>query len=171
MNVTKMKRLRKTMGFSHPCNLFSTLRVLYMTFLLFEILCRKVKRLDQSQLFPLVPKRFLMVGWNRVFGQSSKNLFESFLCSSSCSYFVTLRVLLYQSECLRVFPFSIVSKFSQQLVLLQLIPGILSWGKPTDFLKAWGGLLFLWTVDLVSFHGVGSLFLDTIGSAFSQKYN
>ncbi|KAL6316591.1 hypothetical protein AAG906_018846 [Vitis piasezkii] len=44
------------------------------------------------------------MGGNRVFGQSSKNLFEHFLCSSSsCSYFVTLRVLLYQSECLRVF--------------------------------------------------------------------
>ena len=44
------------------------------------------------------------MGGNRVFGQSSKNLFEPFLCSSSsCSYFVTLRVLLYQSECLRVF--------------------------------------------------------------------
>ena len=29
-----------------------------------------------------------------------------------------------------------------------------------------------WTVDLVSFHGgVGSLFLDTVGRAFSQKYN
>ena len=105
------------MGCSHPCNLFSTLRVFYMTFLLFEILCRKVKRLDQSQdYFHLVPKRFLEVGGNRVFGQSSKNLFESFLCYSSCSYFVSLRVLLYQSECMRVFLFSIVSKFSQQFL-------------------------------------------------------
>ena len=71
-----------------------------MTFLLFEISCRKVKRLDQSQdYFHLVPKRFLEVGGNRVFGQSSKNLFEPFLCSSSsCSYFVTLRVLLYQES-------------------------------------------------------------------------
>ena len=52
------------------------------------------------------------MGGNWVFGQSSKNLFESFLCSSSsCSYFVTLRVLLYQCECLRVFLFSIVSNF------------------------------------------------------------
>ena len=87
-----------------------------MTFLLFEISCRKVKRLVQSQdYFHLVPKRFLEVGGNRVFGQSSKNLFEPFLCSSSfCSYFVSKRVLLYQSECVRVFPFSIVSKFFQQ---------------------------------------------------------
>ena len=87
-----------------------------MTFLLFEILCRKVKRFDQSQdYFHLVPKIFLEVGGNRVFGQSFKNLFEPFLCSSSsCSYFVSKRVLLYQSECVRVFPFSIVSKFFQQ---------------------------------------------------------
>ena len=103
--------------FSRPCNHFSTLRVLYMTFLLFEILCRKVKRLDQSQdYFHLVPKRFLEVGGNRVFGQSSKNLFEPFLCSSSSySYFVSKRVLLYQSECVRVFPFSIVSKIFQHI--------------------------------------------------------
>lgn len=33
------------------------------------------------------------------------------------------------------------------------------------------GLLFLWTLDLVSFNGgVGSLILDTIGHVFSQKY-
>ena len=51
------------------------------------------------KLFSLVPERFLVVGGNRVFGQSSKNLFEPFLCSSSsCSYFVTLRVLLYQES-------------------------------------------------------------------------
>ena len=76
-----------------------------MTFLLFEISCIKVKRLDQSQdYFHLVPKRFLEVGGNRVFGQSSKNLFEPFLCSSSsCSYFVSKRVLLYQSECVKCF--------------------------------------------------------------------
>ena len=90
-----------------------------MTFLLFEISCRKVKRLDQSQdYFHLIPKRFLEVGGNRVFGQSSKNLFKPFLCSSSSySYFVSKRVLLYQSECVRVFPFSIVSKFFQQYPL------------------------------------------------------
>ncbi|KAA8536917.1 hypothetical protein F0562_029395 [Nyssa sinensis] len=34
------------------------------------------------------------------------------------------------------------------------------------------GLLFLWTLDLVSFNGgVGSLVLDTIGHTFSQKYH
>ncbi|OIT32584.1 PREDICTED: uncharacterized protein LOC109207123 [Nicotiana attenuata] len=33
------------------------------------------------------------------------------------------------------------------------------------------GLLFLWTLDLVSFNGgVGALILDTIGHTFSQKY-
>ena len=59
------------------------------------------------------------MGGNRVFGQSSKNLFEPFLCSSSsCSYFVSKRVLLYQSECVRVFPFSIVSKFYQHRAYL-----------------------------------------------------
>lgn len=34
------------------------------------------------------------------------------------------------------------------------------------------GLLFLWTLDLVSFNGgIGSLVLDTIGHAVSQKYH
>ncbi|KAJ0253111.1 Stress regulated protein [Hirschfeldia incana] len=34
------------------------------------------------------------------------------------------------------------------------------------------GLLFLWTLDLVSFNGgIGSLVLDTIGHTFSQRYH
>ncbi|MCD7448855.1 hypothetical protein HAX54_046948 [Datura stramonium] len=34
------------------------------------------------------------------------------------------------------------------------------------------GVLFLWTLDLVSFNGgVGALVLDTIGHTFSQKYH
>ncbi|KAK9292410.1 hypothetical protein L1049_020379 [Liquidambar formosana] len=34
------------------------------------------------------------------------------------------------------------------------------------------GLLFLWTLDLISFNGgVGSLVVDTIGHTFSQKYH
>ena len=62
------------------------------------------------------------MGGNRVFGQNSKNLFKSFLCSSSsCSYFVTLRVLSYQSKCLRVFLFSIVSKSYQHQLPLKVL--------------------------------------------------
>ena len=53
------------------------------------------------------------MGGNRVFGQSSKNLFEPFLCSSSsCSYFITLRVLLYQESVWECFFFPLYPSFS-----------------------------------------------------------
>ena len=100
--------------FSYPCNHFSTLRVLYIwLFFFLKSYAEKWKDLISPKTIFISSLKILEVGGNRVFGQSSKNLFEHFLCSSSssCSYFVSLRVLWYQNECLRVFLFSIVSKF------------------------------------------------------------
>ena len=106
------------------------------------------------RLFPLVPKRFLVVGGNRVFGQSSKNLFEPFLCSSSsCSYFVTLRVLLYQESvsflhCIQFFNITLREFFweSEGRVLERMAGDILgvflSWKKGEGLLRG-GWVSFL----------------------------
>ncbi|KAI4301856.1 hypothetical protein L6164_035094 [Bauhinia variegata] len=59
---------------------------------------------------------------------------------------------------------------------LKLNGGLAAWNAfgltPQQILYISLGLLFLWTLDLVSFSGgIGSLALDTIGHSFSQKYH
>lgn len=64
----------------------------------------------------------------------------------------------------------------RNLQLAALLGGISAWKvfglDPQEALYFSLGLLFLWTLDLVSFNGgLNSLAIDTIGHTFSQKYH
>ncbi|KAJ8769729.1 hypothetical protein K2173_005935 [Erythroxylum novogranatense] len=69
-----------------------------------------------------------------------------------------------------------LGSIERNLQLAALLGGIAVWKAadltPQHILYISLGMLFLWTWDSVSFNGgVGSLVLDTIGHAFSQKYH
>ncbi|GKV08899.1 hypothetical protein SLEP1_g20470 [Rubroshorea leprosula] len=64
----------------------------------------------------------------------------------------------------------------RNLQLVAVLGGVVAWNvfgfSPQQLLLLSLGLLFLWTLDLVSFNGgVWSLVLDTMGHTFSQKYH
>ncbi|KAI8027676.1 hypothetical protein LOK49_LG02G02027 [Camellia lanceoleosa] len=69
-----------------------------------------------------------------------------------------------------------LGSIERNLQLAALLGGISAWNvfefSPQQILFLSLGLLFLWTLDLVSFNGgVSGLLLDTIGHTFSQKYH
>ncbi|XP_034706636.1 uncharacterized protein LOC117930219 [Vitis riparia] len=69
-----------------------------------------------------------------------------------------------------------LGSIERNLQLAAVLGGLSAWNvfgfSPQQLLLLSLGLLFLWTLDLVSFNGgVGSLVLDTIGHTFSQKYH
>lgn len=69
-----------------------------------------------------------------------------------------------------------LGSIERNLQLASLVGGFAAWKvfefNPQQVLFLSLGILFLWTLDLVSFNGgVGSLVLDTIGHTFSQKYH
>ncbi|XP_019080234.1 uncharacterized protein LOC100267587 isoform X2 [Vitis vinifera] len=69
-----------------------------------------------------------------------------------------------------------LGSIERNLQLAAVLGGLSAWNvfgfSPQQLLFLSLGLLFLWTLDLVSFNGgVGSLVLDTIGHTFSQKYH
>ncbi|KAL6324318.1 hypothetical protein AAG906_012564 [Vitis piasezkii] len=69
-----------------------------------------------------------------------------------------------------------LGSIERNLQLAAVLGGLSAWNvfgfSPQQLLFFSLGLLFLWTLDLVSFNGgVGSLVLDTIGHTFSQKYH
>ncbi|GMP40500.1 hypothetical protein CsSME_00010929 [Camellia sinensis var. sinensis] len=69
-----------------------------------------------------------------------------------------------------------LGSIERNLQLAALLGGISAWNvfefSPQQILYLSLGLLFLWTLDLVSFNGgVSGLLLDTIGHTFSQKYH
>ncbi|XP_065637921.1 uncharacterized protein LOC112027934 isoform X2 [Quercus suber] len=69
-----------------------------------------------------------------------------------------------------------LGSIERNLQLAAVLGGLASWNvlrlSSQQILYLSLGLLFLWTLDLVSFNGgVGSLVIDTIGHTFSQKYH
>ncbi|GMY21328.1 A_TM021B04.11 protein [Fagus crenata] len=69
-----------------------------------------------------------------------------------------------------------LGSIERNLQLAAALGGLAVWNvlrlSPQQILYFSLGLLFLWTLDSVSFNGgVGSLVLDTIGHTFSQKYH
>ncbi|KAK3031614.1 hypothetical protein RJ639_035620 [Escallonia herrerae] len=69
-----------------------------------------------------------------------------------------------------------LGSIERNLQLAAILGGISAWNvfgfNPERALYLSLGLLFLWTLDLVSFNGgASSLVLDTIGHTFSQKYH
>ncbi|KAL7205057.1 hypothetical protein ACSBR2_018053 [Camellia fascicularis] len=69
-----------------------------------------------------------------------------------------------------------LGSIERNLQLAALLGGISAWNvfefSPQQILFLSLGLLFLWTLDLVSFNGgISGLLLDTIGHTFSQKYH
>ncbi|KAG6646150.1 hypothetical protein CIPAW_08G174300 [Carya illinoinensis] len=69
-----------------------------------------------------------------------------------------------------------LGSIERNLQLAAALGGLAAWNvlgfSPQQVLYFSLGLLFLWTLDSVSFDGgVGSLVLDTIGHTFSQKYH
>ncbi|KAG6701537.1 hypothetical protein I3842_08G169800 [Carya illinoinensis] len=69
-----------------------------------------------------------------------------------------------------------LGSIERNLQLAAALGGLAGWNvlgfSPQQVLYFSLGLLFLWTLDSVSFDGgVGSLVLDTIGHTFSQKYH
>ncbi|XP_042990817.1 uncharacterized protein LOC122317841 isoform X2 [Carya illinoinensis] len=69
-----------------------------------------------------------------------------------------------------------LGSIERNLQLAVALGGLAAWNvlgfSPQQVLYFSLGLLFLWTLDSVSFDGgVGSLVLDTIGHTFSQKYH
>lgn len=69
-----------------------------------------------------------------------------------------------------------LGSIERNLQLAAVLGGLSAWNvfgfSPQQLLFLSLGLLFLWTLDLVSFNGgVGSLVLDTIGHTCSQKYH
>ncbi|XP_042939656.1 uncharacterized protein LOC122274710 [Carya illinoinensis] len=69
-----------------------------------------------------------------------------------------------------------LGSIERNLQLAAALGGPAAWNvlgfSPQEVLYFSLGLLFLWTLDSVSFDGgVGSLVLDTIGHTFSQKYH
>ncbi|KAL3346559.1 hypothetical protein AABB24_025143 [Solanum stoloniferum] len=64
----------------------------------------------------------------------------------------------------------------RNLQIAAILSGSAAWYaldlSPQQILFVSLGVLFLWTLDLVSFNGgIGTLVLDTIGHTFSQKYH
>ncbi|KAK5786374.1 hypothetical protein PVK06_041010 [Gossypium arboreum] len=71
---------------------------------------------------------------------------------------------------------STLGSIERNLQLAAILGGVAAWNvfsfNQQQILFISLGFLFLWTLDLVSFNGgIGSLVLDTIGHAFSQKYH
>lgn len=69
-----------------------------------------------------------------------------------------------------------LGSIERNLQIAAILGGVAAWRafglSPQQILYTSLGLLFLWTLDLVSFDGgIGSLVLDTIGHTFSQKYH
>ncbi|KAM3705021.1 hypothetical protein ACJW30_03G051200 [Castanea mollissima] len=69
-----------------------------------------------------------------------------------------------------------LGSIERNLQLAAVLGGLASWNvlrlSSQQILYLSLGLLFLWTLDSVSFNGgVGSLVIDTIGHTFSQKYH
>ncbi|GAY58769.1 hypothetical protein CUMW_189450 [Citrus unshiu] len=69
-----------------------------------------------------------------------------------------------------------LGSIERNLQLAAIVGGVSAWNvfgfNPQQILYLSLALLFLWTVDSVSYNGgVGSLVLDTIGHTFSQKYH
>ncbi|XP_021669591.2 uncharacterized protein LOC110656911 isoform X2 [Hevea brasiliensis] len=69
-----------------------------------------------------------------------------------------------------------IGSIERSLQIAAAFGGIAAWNafrfSPQQLFYFSLGLLFLWTLDAVSFNGgVGSLVLDTVGHTFSQKYH
>ncbi|GAB4835879.1 hypothetical protein Ancab_000797 [Ancistrocladus abbreviatus] len=69
-----------------------------------------------------------------------------------------------------------LGSIERNLQIAAVLGGVAAWNAfglgPQQVLYISLGFLFLWTVDAVTFNGgIGSLVLDTIGHAFSQKYH
>ncbi|GMH13184.1 hypothetical protein Nepgr_015025 [Nepenthes gracilis] len=69
-----------------------------------------------------------------------------------------------------------LGSIERNLQIAAVLGGVAAWNalglSPQQVLYISLGLLFLFTVDQISFNGgIGSLFLDTIGHTFSQKYH
>ncbi|KAJ4719553.1 Stress regulated protein [Melia azedarach] len=69
-----------------------------------------------------------------------------------------------------------LGSIERNLQLMALVGGVAAWNtfgfSPQQIFYLSLALLFLWTLDSISFNGgVGSLVLDTIGHTFSQKYH
>ena len=103
--ILQFQEIKDDKEFSHLCNhSFNHKCSIKYDFSYFEILCRKVKGLIRlfSSYFP---KDFLRDRENRVFGQSSKYLFEPSSCflllllisfSRDCECFCNFKSLLYK---------------------------------------------------------------------------
>ncbi|CAN8255716.1 unnamed protein product [Cochlearia groenlandica] len=69
-----------------------------------------------------------------------------------------------------------LGSIERNLQIAGFVGGIVSWSvfdlSSQQLFYVTLAVLFLWTLDLVSFNGgIGSLFLDTIGHTFSQRYH
>ncbi|XP_028780832.1 uncharacterized protein LOC114749167 [Neltuma alba] len=69
-----------------------------------------------------------------------------------------------------------LGSIERNLQIAAILGGLAAWNAigltPQEVFYAALGLLFLWTLDSVSFYGgLGNLLLDTVGHTFSQKYH